>query len=559
MTLKRAYEAYQKEDFDTAEALLEPLLRQGNREGSVLHLSALNAFKRGQTHAALQRINAALYDPVNAHEMHNTLGLILRARGADIQAVQAFRKALSLRSSYRTARENLASILIATGDLLAAQAELHDLIKDGDPSGKYTVALARVLCELNQETQALALLETADISQSQRGFESARIYLQMGDNESTLQHASKAYADPQYAAAALRLSLQVFAMSGIWKSLGTDLIEDLTTLHPTIDEVWATSMNVAYRMKEKSFAQTLFESSSKGPASLSVRAEQMMLEKDFLKAEEFAVAALKIKPGYKPALAQYSLAALGKGDPNLAQQISDIALNSEPNNQLYYGIKASAGRNRGQDYGYYFNYKNFVKSYRLPTPPGWETLEDFNSDLAAELDELHFNTDAPIDQTLRGGTQTNPNLAHVGTPAISAFFKAVEGQIAAYIKSIGTHPNHPFLRRNLGGFRIRSGWSVSLRPGGHHVNHVHPEGWISSSYYVEVPKTKGRDGSIIFGQPSIDIGQTAEYEIKPEAGTLVLFPSYLWHGTVPFETGDRRLTLPIDIMPALPDSLTQET
>ena len=557
MTLKRAYDAYQKEDFDTAEALLEPLLRQGNREGTVLHLSALTALKRGHTQAALQRINAALYDPVNAHEMHNTLGLILRARGADVEADQAFRKALTLRSSYRTARENLASILIAAGDPLAAQVELSELIKDGDPLGKYALALARVLSELNQDTQALTLLETADISQAQRGFESARIYLQMGDNESTLQHASKAYTDPLYAAAALRLSLQVFAMSGIWKPLGADLIEDLTTLHPTIDEVWATGINVAYRMNETAFATTLFEASPKGPASLSVRAEQMMLEKDFLKAEEFSVAALKIKPGYKPALARYSLAALGKGEPTLAQQISDLALNSEPNNQLYYGIKASAGRNRGQDYGYYFNYEKYVQSYQLPTPPAWETLEDFNSDLAAELDALHINSDAPIDQTLRGGTQTNPNLVHVNTPAISAFFKAVEGPIAAYIKSIGSHPNHPFLRRNLGGFRIRSGWSVSLRPGGHHVNHVHPEGWISSSYYVEVPKTKGREGSIIFGQPSIDIGQSPEHEIKPKAGTLVLFPSYLWHGTVPFETGERRLTLPIDIMPALPDSRPQ--
>jgi hypothetical protein len=31
---------------------------------------------------------------------------------------------------------------------------------------------------------------------------------------------------------------------------------------------------------------------------------------------------------------------------------------------------------------------------------------------------------------------------------------------------------------------------------------------------------------------------------------LVLFPSYLWHGTMPFETGGRRLTAAFDVVPA---------
>jgi hypothetical protein len=29
-----------------------------------------------------------------------------------------------------------------------------------------------------------------------------------------------------------------------------------------------------------------------------------------------------------------------------------------------------------------------------------------------------------------------------------------------------------------------------------------------------------------------------------------LFPSYVWHGTVPFECGGRRLTAAFDVVPA---------
>jgi hypothetical protein len=31
---------------------------------------------------------------------------------------------------------------------------------------------------------------------------------------------------------------------------------------------------------------------------------------------------------------------------------------------------------------------------------------------------------------------------------------------------------------------------------------------------------------------------------------LVLFPSFFWHGTVPFTRGERRLTAAFDVVPA---------
>ena len=44
-------------------------------------------------------------------------------------------------------------------------------------------------------------------------------------------------------------------------------------------------------------------------------------------------------------------------------------------------------------------------------------------------------------------------------------------------------------------------------------------------------------------------GCEAEHFVKPAEGMLVLFPSYLWHGTVAFATGTPRLTAAFDVLP----------
>ena len=97
---------------------------------------------------------------------------------------------------------------------------------------------------------------------------------------------------------------------------------------------------------------------------------------------------------------------------------------------------------------------------------------------------------------------------------------------------------------------------MQLHGGGKHVNHVHTDGWISSSYYVAVPdETRtGTDkaGWIKFSEPPFKTipPSPAEKWVQPEAGMLVLFPSYLWHGTQAISDNATRITAPFDAVPA---------
>lgn len=126
--------------------------------------------------------------------------------------------------------------------------------------------------------------------------------------------------------------------------------------------------------------------------------------------------------------------------------------------------------------------------------------------------------------------------------AIRALFAAVETPVRRHIASIGEPgQNHA----------IASAWSVRLNGGGFHIDHVHPEGWLSSAFYVRTPKElRGSEGALKFGEPGPPTlpPLPADHLIRPEPGMLVLFPSYMWHGTVPFSSNEKRLSCAFDIV-----------
>lgn len=102
---------------------------------------------------------------------------------------------------------------------------------------------------------------------------------------------------------------------------------------------------------------------------------------------------------------------------------------------------------------------------------------------------------------------------------------------------------------------IEGSWSVRLTSQGFHVNHVHPEGVLSSACYISLPPSLGagdtRDGWLELGRPpeQLSLGLEPLASIEPRPGRLALFPSYLFHGTRPFADGER-LTVAFDVVAA---------
>ncbi len=200
-----------------------------------------------------------------------------------------------------------------------------------------------------------------------------------------------------------------------------------------------------------------------------------------------------------------------------------------------------------------FDPQAYVREYELPVPQGFADAASFNAALSEQLVALHTRRMAPIDQTLRGGTQTAAALFDREVREIRLLRDAIEAAVADYIKSLPADAAHPFLSRRADSFHFAGSWSCRLASGGYHTNHIHQEGWISSAYYAALPDSvgAGTEGGLKFGESKFALPRADSplRLVQPKVGKLVLFPSYYWHGTQPFSAEDTRLAVAFDIQP----------
>jgi uncharacterized protein (TIGR02466 family) len=290
--------------------------------------------------------------------------------------------------------------------------------------------------------------------------------------------------------------------------------------------------------------------------ALVLAAAQSALEAGRLAdAERHATNGERLAPDGIAALVQSAIVNLALGRSGAAWNAMSRAMAIDPLDQSVLAWAATAARASGDPlYGRLCDYDSMVGTYDLEPPPGWPALADFLRDLAAALDRHHVMAEHPSAQSLRHGTQTTYLLSGSSEPAVQAFFKALAGPLSEHLARLGSGDD-PLRRRNSGGCRIVGAWSVRLRPGGFHLDHLHNEGWISSAFYVETPDgaldRESKEGWLRLGRPPFRTVPelAAERFIRPKPGRLVLFPSYMWHGTVPFHTEERRTTIAFDLVP----------
>ena len=176
-------------------------------------------------------------------------------------------------------------------------------------------------------------------------------------------------------------------------------------------------------------------------------------------------------------------------------------------------------------------------------------------ELADRLRAIHVAKGEYLDQSVRGGTQTDGPLFSRIDPLIRQTRAAVVAAIDDYRRRLPSRdPQHPTLSRPRDRrVRFAGSWSVRLGGGGFHASHVHPQGWISSALYVSLPQPDGKPeaGWLTLGgaPPGLGLDLPPTHRIEPRPGRLVLFPSWMWHGTNTFAAGER-LTIAFDV--ALP-------
>lgn len=213
-------------------------------------------------------------------------------------------------------------------------------------------------------------------------------------------------------------------------------------------------------------------------------------------------------------------------------------------------------------------------AWRLLGDPRWQWLEGDErlvgiadiggalpslAGLADCLRALHGDTHDQLDQSVRGGTQTRGVLFARAEPEIRALRVAIVDAVRAHIAQLPPpDPHHPLLGSpRPRAIRFSGSWSVRLGAQGHHASHIHPAGWLSSAFYAALPSEGERGappaGWLALGAPEAALGLDLPPTklIEPKPARLVLFPSTMWHGTMPFDHG-QRLTAAFDVAPGVP-------
>jgi tetratricopeptide (TPR) repeat protein len=423
-------------------------------------------------------------------------------------------------------------------------------------------ALAMALDAARQHTEAERVARQV-LAQGHRTatvhFTHARSLIALGDfdrAESALRDGLR--LDPHLADAHSHLARLIWMRTGD-AAQTTEVLDRALQAFPGDDALRAAKAAILQGAGDASGAYAcLAEQAARTQASpaLLVRAGLAAIDFDPATSLLLAERALHVSPGNAAARNLLVASQLGVGDARSALGHCEALLANAPDDQYLVALQTTAWRLLGDErYLAICDYKRLALPQTLPVPSPWTDLPTFLADLKRSLERLHNPTGHPLlFQSLRHGTETTEDLTRSTDPAIQALFEAFDTPIREYFAHIG-HGGDPLRRRNGGGYRFNGSWSVRLRTAGFHNNHVHPRGWISSAFYVDLPdsmrEASTHDGCLAFGQPGILTAPLlhAEHVVRPQPGMLVLFPSYFWHGTVPFASDQTRLTVAFDVLP----------
>lgn len=154
---------------------------------------------------------------------------------------------------------------------------------------------------------------------------------------------------------------------------------------------------------------------------------------------------------------------------------------------------------------------------------------------------------------ISNGYQTAGNIFREDHPLIRRIESIIRSKIEAY-RNIFAGSAEPFLTRWPESYALE-GWLVAMHREGFLRSHIHESGWISGTLYVNVPKELEKDqGCISFsthgGVYPGDQKDFPEKIVGVERGMINLFPSSLFHHTIPFESKEERISLAFDVVPS---------
>ena len=575
-----------------AERVLSPLLKSLKTEASALHLMGLIKKAQDQLEEAERYMRSAIAHALSEGGFYNDLGVVLQARGEYKEAIRVYRAAHVLMPEAEAVRVNLVRCLMDVGEMAEAEREAR-LYINARPGPEAWTLLGQVQRAMERHEQALgsaaAALEFAPklrglrqnyagaLERVGRPGEGLEIYKQLVaerlDNPDLALKCARGLFHAgarQEAETLLERAVQDWPSAALHGALArmrllrgegeaaTGPLEAEIAKNPGDISLWLACADALHRGRQYVKAVRILDLALRQAPDTPALLTAFGFVLDELDRPEDALKALRrvaeCAPGDRAALRNLLSTLLRGRKVEEALQIARDLRGADPHDQYLIAIEGTALRLLGdRRHRVLYDYKRLVRTYDVEPPRGFFTVENLNAALADALRKQHRVNAHPLDQVIQHGSQTGRSLLTLEDSALKGFMAAVDEAVRDYISRLKADISDPVGYRRTERYRYAGLWSTRLSNEGWLPNHVHDRGWISSAYYVslmgaEKPKD-AQAGWLKFGEPPRPTpGCVSEGVHEPKLGALVLYPSYFWHGTVPFE-GSERLSLSFDVIP----------
>ncbi|MBB6096531.1 Tfp pilus assembly protein PilF [Povalibacter uvarum] len=555
-------------NMEGAAASFEAAVALAPSNASLLNNYANFLRQQGEAARAIELYRTALRIAPDHADGWMNLGIALTQAGHASDALPALEHAVQLRPRHAVSWRALGSARRSTGDLEGAQSALRRAVEFDPNDGAAWVSLGvvtRLLGDPAESLQCYSHARSVGFAGPEIDDAEASARLDLGETHQALQLTRRTIEKfPAYVPA--------------YPMLAQILWEHGEHLSP--HESPATSFSRAVEAQPRNdelrsaFVKFLLESQATEEALRQIRilregrddATFVVLEGHALDRNGRLAEAIELLDGTSDKLSTNAAFAdlhvrllLKTGDPGRAASVALGAVERNPRNQSALAFLGIAWRLLSDPREEWLcGYDRLVASMEVPLPESFPDLAGFLDALQATLLPMHVARREPVNQSVRGGSQTSGNLFGRRDPVLVAMRAAMRAAIEKYVTALPDDSQHPFLRCKENAVRFAGAWSVRLWSSGRHVNHFHQNGWISSAFHVALPPSVLRssgdssEGWLQFGAPPSELGLDLSPRrlVRPEPGRLVLFPSYLLHGTVPFSDPEPRLTVAFDAVPA---------
>ena len=151
---------------------------------------------------------------------------------------------------------------------------------------------------------------------------------------------------------------------------------------------------------------------------------------------------------------------------------------------------------------------------------------------------------------LVNGNQTSGNIFDIKNDDTNEIQNIIRNEIERYRTRY--KESEEGLIKKMPAEYILHGWFISMKSGGNLKPHIHSEGWLSGSIYINVPlNLKNDSGNLVvsLGEENDATGRRLNEKktINVVTGSMVLFPASLMHHTIPFESEEERIVLAFDV------------